>query len=302
MGAAVAALEQLGGVLFAQAGARIDHFHCIAQHAHTHLAVLGVFDGVADQVAERDRQGGFRGIDDQIALAFQHEFQGFSAELGAVRVDQLFGHLGDIAAALPALVAREQQQRADQIAALLLGALDALQPLQHLFVQVGLGQQQLGGAADHRQRGAQFVADVGVEFAVALHHFGQTRRVVVQRFGQLADLVVREVRGQWLGLAGAAAIGPQACGQIGDRPHHLGRGPPADQQRKPAEHQYRQDQGALELDFALQRLGHVVGEEEPFARRFAHRKLVRIGSAAFVDAGDGVDAVGQLVPLRLFAA
>jgi hypothetical protein len=56
---------------------------------------------------------------------------------------------------------------------LLLGALDALQPRARAFVQVRLRQQQLDGAADHRQRRAQFVADVGVELAVALHDFGQ---------------------------------------------------------------------------------------------------------------------------------
>ena len=95
---------------------------------------------------------------------------------------------------MPALVAREQQQRADQVGALLLGALDAAQARLHALVEFGTRQQQLGRAADHRQRRAQFVADVGVELAVALHHFGQARGVIVERGGELADFVVREMR------------------------------------------------------------------------------------------------------------
>ena len=126
------------------------------------------------------------------------------------RIQQLLGHAGDVAGALPALVARQQQQRADQIAALLFGALDALQTLQHLLVQAGPGQQQLGGATDHCQRRTQLMADVCIEFTVALHHFGQPRGIVVQRLGQLPHFVVGEAWRQRLGITGAAADPPSA--------------------------------------------------------------------------------------------
>ena len=46
-----------------------------------------------------------------------------------MRVEQLLDHATDIGGAVPALVAREQQQRADEITALLFGTLDALQSL-----------------------------------------------------------------------------------------------------------------------------------------------------------------------------
>jgi hypothetical protein len=168
-----------------------------------HFAILRVLHRVADQVAQRHRQGRLRRIDHQVALAFQRQLQRLATQLGAVRIQQLLGHARDVAGALPALVARQQQQRADQVAALLLGTLDALQALQHLLVQAGPGQQQLGGAADHRQRRAQFVADVGIELAVALHHFGQPRRIIIQRLCQLPHFVVGE-----RGASGSGSLVP----------------------------------------------------------------------------------------------
>ena len=219
-----------------------------------------------------------------------------------MRFDQLLGDPGDIAAALAALVARQQQQGADQVGALLLGALDALQPLEHLLVQVRPRQQQLGGAADHRQRRAQLVADIGIELAVALDHLGQPPRVVVQRLGQLADLVVGEVRRQRLKVAAAAAVGTQPRHQVRDRTHHLGRRPPADQQRQAAEQHHRDVQRALELLLAADALGDVVGEEEPLVGRLAHRQLVGVRPPLIVHAADVVDAAGQFVPVRLLAS
>jgi hypothetical protein len=44
------------------------------------------------------------------------------------------------------------------------------------------------------------VADVGVELAVALDHFGEARRIVVERLGELADFVAGEMRTQEFGL------------------------------------------------------------------------------------------------------
>ena len=94
---------------------------------------------------------------------------------------------------------------------MLLGALDALQARARLVVEFGPRQQQLGRAADHRQRRAQFVADVGVELAVALHDFGQARGVVVERRGQLADFVVGEMRGQRVRVARCGRTASAAC-------------------------------------------------------------------------------------------
>ena len=301
VGAAIAALEQALGVLVAQPRAGIGHLHPIRQQAHHHLALRGVLDRVADQVAQRHRQRRLRCIDHPPGRAFQAQFQRLAAELGAVRVEQLLGHLGHVTAALAALVARQQQQRADQVAALLLGALDAQQPGAGAFIQLRAREQQLHRAFDHRQRRAQFMADVGVELAVALHHFGQPQRIGVQRLGQLPDLVVGKVGGQRLGMA-AAAIGAQARGQFGHRLHHPRRRPPADQQRKRTEQQDRGQQHALELDLAAGGLAHVVGQEEPGLGRLAHRQLVGELPALLVDGGDGVVAGGQVVPLRVFLA
>ena len=119
-------------------------------------------------------------------------------------IQQLLGDAGDVRRAVAAFVARQQQQGADQVGALLLGALDALQSRARLVVDVGPRQQQFDRALDHRQRRAQFMADVGVELAVALHDFGQAHRVIVQRAGQLPDFVVGEMRGERFGLRAAA--------------------------------------------------------------------------------------------------
>ncbi|KAG0921895.1 hypothetical protein G6F31_020127 [Rhizopus arrhizus] len=104
---------------------------------HAHFAILRVLHGIADQIAQGHRQGRFRRVDHQIAFAFQRQFQRLATQLCTVRIQQLLGHPGHVAGALPALVARQQQQRADQVAALLFGALDALQAMQHLLIQAG---------------------------------------------------------------------------------------------------------------------------------------------------------------------
>ncbi len=173
--------------------------------------------------------------------------------------------------------------------------------LQHFLVEVRPRQQQLGSAADHRQRGAQFVADVGIELAVALDHFGQAVGIIIQRLGQLADFVVCEVRRQRLRLAGAAAIGAQPRRQVGHRPHHFRGGPPAQHQRQQAEDQHRGQQGAVELHLAALRLGHVVGEEEPGLVGLAHRQAVGEWATLFVQAADdAVDAGLEVDPVRVF--
>ena len=298
MGAAIAALEQPCRILRAQARAGVHHFHRIGQQPHRHAALGRVLDRVADQVAQGHRQRRFGRIDHAAALAFHAQLDGLAAKLGAVRVEQLLHHARDIGTAMAALVAREQQQRADQVGALLFGTLDAQQALMDLLVQPRLAEQQLGGAADHRQRRAQLVADVGVELAVALHHFGEPRRIIVERLGQLADLVVLgEMRRQRLGVL-APAIRPQAPGQVGHRLHHLGRRPPANQQRQAAEQQHRHQQPELQLLFAAGGLAHVVGNEKPCIRRLAHADLVGERLAVGRRADHAVDAVGQVLPLR----
>ncbi|MCY1457445.1 hypothetical protein D9M71_747460 [compost metagenome] len=103
---------------------------------------------------------------------------------------------------------------------MLFGTLDALKTLQHFFVQPRARQQQLGGTANHRQRRAQFMTDVSVEFAVTLHHFGQARGIIIQRFGQLPDFVIREAWRQRLRVRVAATVGAQACSQVRYRSHH----------------------------------------------------------------------------------
>src|SRR3546814_7640432 len=78
---------------------------------YDHLAVGGVLDRVADQVAERDDDGRFRRVHHQLIVAFQAQFQRLAAELGTVGVEQLLGDAPDIGGAVPALVARQQQDR-----------------------------------------------------------------------------------------------------------------------------------------------------------------------------------------------
>ena len=301
MGAAIAALEQLGRVLAAQPRPRIDDLGRAGQDPDDDLAGGGVLHRVADQVAQRHRHRRFRRVDHQLRGLFKPQLQRLAADLGAEGVQQLPGHLAHVRVAVPALVAREQQQGADQVGALLLRALDAQQPRLGPLVQLRAREQQLDRPADHRQRRAQFMADVGVEFAVALHHFGQARGVVVQRPGQLADLVIGEVDRQRLG-PGVAAGALQAPGKLGHRAHHPRRRPPAQQHRQQRHHQHRAQDRALELGLAARGLGHVIGQEEPFLRRLAHRQLVGERLPRLVHSAQVVDAVGKVGPVRLVQA
>src|SRR3546814_7535151 len=140
-----------------------------------------LLDRVADQVAERDVDGRVRRVHHQLIVAFQAQFQRLAAELGTVGVEQLLGDAPDVGGAVPALVARQQQQRADQVRALLLGALDAQQARLRLLVDSRQREQQLDCALHHRQWRAQLVADVGVELAVTHHHIGEALGVIVER-------------------------------------------------------------------------------------------------------------------------
>ncbi|KAG1388287.1 hypothetical protein G6F59_016025 [Rhizopus arrhizus] len=119
-----------------------------------------------------------------------------------------------------------------------------------------------------------------IELAVALHHLGQPRRVIIQRLCQLPHLIVGEARRQRFGIAGAAAIGTQPRCQIRDRLHHLRRRPPAQHQRQHAEHQHRQHQRAVELFATAHAVGHVIGKEEPGIIALAHGQLLPVCRSA----------------------
>ena len=145
------------------------------------------------------------------------------------------------------------------------------------------------------------MAHVRVELTVALHDFGQPRRIVVQCLGQLPHFVVGKTRREWLGMAAAATIGLQARGEIGHRPHHPRSRPPPQHPGQQAEHQHRKEERALELLLATHGLAHVVGDEEPGVGRLAHSDLVGERLAIGILTAEIVDAVLQVLPLGVIA-
>src|SRR3546814_9137670 len=68
------------------------------------------------------------------------------------------------------------------------------------------------------------------------------------------------------------------------------------------EYDDRPVQRTVETLLASHRLGHVVSEEEPFVRRLPDSQLVGERDAVFVHTAEVVDAVAQLVPVRLLDA
>ena len=156
----------------------------------------------------------------QAGIAFQPQFHRLAGQLRPVAIQLLLRHFRDIALAHRTFIAREQQQGADQVGALLLGALDASQPGACALVQLGARQQQFHRPPDHRQWRAQLMTDIGIELTVALHHLGQARSVIIQRLGQLAHFVIWKAGRQRFRL-GAVAGAAQALRQIGHRGHHL---------------------------------------------------------------------------------
>ena len=177
VGAAIAALEQARGVFRRESGPGVDHLHGVGQQAHDDLALRAcTCTALPIRLPSATATAASGASTTSPRSPSIRSMQRLAAELRAMGVEQLLGDAGDVGRAVAALVARQQQQGADQVGALLLGALDALQSRARLVVDVGPRQQQLDRAADHRQRRAQFVADVGVELAVALHDFGQARR------------------------------------------------------------------------------------------------------------------------------
>ena len=80
-----------------------------------------------------------------------------------------------------------QQQCIGQFGRLADGTFDALAEAFVGLVGKVLPHQQFGRRRDHRQWRAQFVADIGIELAVAFDQLGQAGRVVVERLGDLAD-------------------------------------------------------------------------------------------------------------------
>src|SRR5690625_5837062 len=88
------------------------------------------------------------------------------------------------------------QQSGGNVGGLTGGARDPQQAFAAALRQVILGQKQLGGARNDRQRCSKLVRYIGVERLVALDQFLESAGVVVKRCGQLPDLVIREVTRQ----------------------------------------------------------------------------------------------------------
>ncbi|KAG0925350.1 hypothetical protein G6F32_013590 [Rhizopus arrhizus] len=176
--------QRLGG----HADAGVAHHHPVVEHMHVDAPFVGVAAGVAHQVADHHLQHPWRRVQLHRAIAVQvHRHRARYQQLvgvvhfiadDVVDIEQLDLRL-DIG------LAGQDQERIDHRFHVTAGALDALQALQHLLIQAGAGQQQLGGATDHRQRRAQFMADVSIELAVALHHLGQPRRRGARGSGSL---------------------------------------------------------------------------------------------------------------------
>ncbi len=106
-------------------------------------------------------------------------------------------------------------------------ALDALQALQHLFVQAGRVSSS-SVAPDHRQRRAQLMADVGIELRSRCTT-SVSREAVVQCLCSCptssSGNAAPAAQGHWYHTVGA-----QPCGPVRYRLHHLRGRPPAQHQ------------------------------------------------------------------------
>src|SRR6185437_8536359 len=229
----------------------------------------------------------------------QLDRQWLAAHLRALAFDHVgsdLAHLGGLAAGGAApLGTRQQQQRLDQFGGLARGALDPLQPLAQFLGEVGRALQQFGGAGDYRQRRAQFVADIGIELAVALDHRSEPGRILIQRMRKFAHLVLGKVRRQRLGLAGSAEIA-QSVGQVADRLENPTRQPQADRQRKQAEQQDRADQRQDQLLLAQVFATDVVASKTDDAILALHCQLVVSLAATLVYLIDVVNAALEVLP------
>jgi len=139
------------------------------------------------------------------------------------------------------------------------------------------------------------MADIGVEFAVALDPLGQLSGVIVERGGQLADLVIREILRQPFGVI-AVLQSPHPPRQVGDRAHHPARRPQADQEREAGEHHHRDAEQDDQLLLAQGRARHVVADVAHQVVIAPHRQLVVPIAAGVVDLGHVVDAGFQALP------
>src|SRR5690606_37176219 len=113
--AAVAAFEQALGLLGADAGPGVLDDHRVRLYADAHLALAGVLAGIADQVADGNRQHRLRRVHQRLLLAFHHQFHRLAGHGDAVGLGHLLGDAARVGRAAPALVAREHEQGRGQV-------------------------------------------------------------------------------------------------------------------------------------------------------------------------------------------
>ncbi|MGF6710474.1 hypothetical protein QFZ41_001438 [Luteibacter sp. W1I16] len=157
--------------------------------------------------------------------------------------------------------------------------------------------QQFRRAGDDRERRAQLVAHVGIEFAIALDHRGQPHGVFVQRDGQLTHLVVGKMGSQGLGLAHAPEVA-QAARQVGHRPQHARRQPHAQNQREQAEQEDRGDHAGDQLALAQLIARDVELQEVDDAAFAPHRHLVVVVLPVLVRLVEVVHAGTERLPVQ----
>jgi hypothetical protein len=154
----------------------------------------------------------------------------------AGRVEDVFGNRGQVgllADGEPALVAREEEQRADEV----LGVIDRGADVRRHAAQVGLRavrvvQHDVDGGAHDRERGAQFVGGVGDEPLLALERGLEPAEHRVERLGQLPQFVAgtcrRDPRRQVVFRRGAGGLRDQVhraqCPPGEDPAKHRGEG------------------------------------------------------------------------------
>ena len=138
---------------------------------HDDFAGLRVLERIADEIAERDRDDRRRRRGRERLLDLDAHVDRLVAEMRPLHVDDLLDDARDVGRLAVgrrlALAARQEQQRVGQLGRLAHGALDATQALAKLVGEIRRSLQQFSRARDDRERRAQFVAHVGVEFAVA---------------------------------------------------------------------------------------------------------------------------------------